>query len=290
MPDSDSTNIFTAISNSYYNLTASEKKLAEYVHAHKTDVQFMSISELAEACGLADATVSRFCRRMKLRGYSDFKLSLAKAAAEEKSGSPDKKSGQAQPTEGDLSQLCDKVLASHILAIKQSKERLKPDNITAAVDLICSADRVWCMGQGGSMILAEETAHLFSTVCSKFFSISDSHTQLTRTALFGPGDVLFFLSYSGSTKEMMDVMTQARAHGASIVLITRFLKSPGAMLANVTLQCGSDEGPLQMGSIPARVAQLYIVDVLFQEFCRRDPESTQRCSELVADALTEKHM
>ena len=60
--------------------------MADYVLAHKTDVQFMSISELAYESGVAEATISRFCRRLKLKGYNAFKLAVAKATAEEHGG------------------------------------------------------------------------------------------------------------------------------------------------------------------------------------------------------------
>ena len=40
---------------------------------------------------------------------------------------------------------------------------------------------------------------------------------------------------------------------AKTILITRFPKSPGATYADVVLQCGSREGPLQVGSVAARV-------------------------------------
>lgn len=290
MPGTAQGNIFAAISNSYYHLTASEKKVADYVQSHKTDVQFMSISDLAEACGLADATVSRFCRRMKLRGYSDFKLALAKASVEEKIGANTPDAVPAPQAEGDIPALCRQVLQANTLAIKQSMERVRPQDIEAAVSLLTGAARVWCMGQGGSMLLADEAAHLFSTVCANFFSVADSHAQISRAALFAPEDVLFFFSYSGATKEMMDVVTQAKERGAKIVLITRFPKSPGGVLADVTLQCGSDEGPLQMGSMPARMAQLYLVDVLFHAFCRRNQDLTACNRERITDALAEKHL
>ena len=43
----------------------------------------MSISELAYESGVAEATISRFCRRLKLKGYNAFKLAVAKATAED---------------------------------------------------------------------------------------------------------------------------------------------------------------------------------------------------------------
>ena len=40
----------------------------------------------------------------------------------------------------------------------------------------------------------------------------------------------------------------------------------------------------------ARVAQLYLIDVLFGEVCRRDPEGSHMRQELVAEVLSEKHI
>ena len=74
-------NVIERISAEYYQLTASERKVADYVTDHQRDTQIMSISELAEACGVAEATISRFCRKLDYKGYNAFKLALANHAA-----------------------------------------------------------------------------------------------------------------------------------------------------------------------------------------------------------------
>jgi len=56
------------------------------------------------------------------------------------------------------------------------------------------------------------------------------------------------------------------------------------------LQCGANESPLQLGSIGARIAQMYLLDVLFSEFCRRDLDECRRNRSRIADALAEKHL
>ena len=45
---------------------------------HRIDVQYMSISELAEECTVADATISRVLPEGWADGYNAFKLELAK--------------------------------------------------------------------------------------------------------------------------------------------------------------------------------------------------------------------
>ena len=94
----------------------------------------------------------------------------------------------------------------------------------------------------------------------------------------------------GSTKELMKNLRIIRDRQARIILITRFPKSPGAAYADIVLQCGSREGPLQGGSVAARIAQLYLMDVLFHEVCRRDREGCRARQELVAEVLSDKHI
>lgn len=285
-------NIFAAISNDYYHLTAAEKKVADFVLGHKLEVQYMSISELADECSVADATISRFCRRLKLKGYNAFRLALAKAVADEQGNGLLAPSGDKGEISADdsVADLARKIYTMESTAVAQGLSLLKSEEITRAVDLMYAADNVYCMGQGGSMLLAMDAAHLFSTITTGFSSIQDSHLQASQAAVLTERDVLLFFSYSGSTKELMDLTRIAKKRDAKIILITRFLKSPGAAGADVVLQCGSNEGPLQLASIPARMAQLFILDVLFNEYFRRDPESARAHQEAIAEALTEKHI
>lgn len=48
--------------------------MADYAVIHQQKTLFMSISELAEEAGVAEATISRFCKRLGYKGYSAFKL------------------------------------------------------------------------------------------------------------------------------------------------------------------------------------------------------------------------
>ena len=279
--------VFNRITHEYYQLTASEKKLATFVVANGQRSQTMSISELAAACGVAEATISRFCRRMGYQGYSAFRLAIAAATAARENSDP--LSGEIQP-EDTVPDLCAKLTSANIDAIRETQGLIRPENIQAAADALLAAHTVLCMGQGGSMLMAEEAAHLFTTAFPGFFAVSDSHMQVIAAANLTEKDIILFFSYSGSTKELMDVLQIAQRRHIRTVLVTRYSGSPGAGLADIVLQCGSTEGPLQLGSVAARIAQLYLIDVLFSEMCRRDLDTCRHRRELVADALSEKHV
>ena len=279
--------VFTRINREYYQLTSAEKKIADYMLLQRQECQYMSISEMAEVADVAEATVSRFCRRLGYKGYSAFKLAVAGAGSGQRPMNP--LYGEIQ-SEDSLGDMCQKIYAADVDAITQTLALINPAAVTAAADMLLAADRVLCMGLGGSMILAREAAHLFSTALPNFYPVDDSHFQAIRAALLTPGDAVMYFSYSGSTRDMVELLKLARERGAGTVLITRFPKSPGAALADIVLECGAKEGPLQMGSIAARMGQLYLTDVLFNEVCRRDMEGCRERRRMVADALADKHL
>ena len=76
--------------------------------------------------------------------------------------------------------------------------------------------------------------------------------------------------------------------GAKIVGITRFLKSPLTSYTDALLVCGSNEGPLDGGSMGAKLSQLYIIDVLFQEYYKRNKEVSTENNKKTSKAVVDK--
>ena len=248
----------------------------------------MSISELADACGVAEATISRFCRRLGYKGYNAFKLALANSSPKHKL-LDNPLSGEVT-AEDSLEDICKKLYTAEVEAMAQTMEFLDLDSVAQASRMLHSARRVMCMGQGGSLLIANEAAHLFSTVSNKFTAVADSHLQAIAATTMDPEDVILFFSYSGSTQEMMETLKLARAQQGQVILVTRFPRSPGAELSNVVLQCGANENALQSGSVAARIAQMYLLDILFSEFSRKDLEQCLQIRGRIADALAHRHV
>lgn len=283
----DKPSVFVHIGTEYYSFTAAEKKLADYILSVQDRASRMSISELSEACGVADATVSRFCRRLGYRGFPDFKLAIANASVHHLKDNPLSSEITAEDT---LEEISKKLLAANSLAMTQTLEVLDLSAVSEAADILHRAKTVLCMGQGGSMLIASEAAHLFSTVSGKFRPVSDAHMQAMAAAMMEANDAILFFSYSGSTLAMLDTLKLAKEHDSRVVLVTRFPNSPGAQLADVVLQCGANENPLQSGSIPARIAQMYLLDILFSEYTRRNLDGAKECRNRIAQALAAKHI
>ena len=254
------------IRGEYNQFTKAEKKVADFILNNPKKVLFMSITELAEACGVGDTSVFRFCKTMDCKGYQEFKMLLSLSLNEGKQGL-----GQI---EGDISredsfaQVAQKVLASNIDALRETHSLLKRENFEKVIECFRRAKRICFYGVGTSMPTAMKAADKFLKIEPKVYCVPDSHMQAMMASTMSSGEVAVIFSYSGATKDTIHVAQLARQAGAAIVCVTRFIKSPLTAYADLTLLCGANESPLQAGSSSAEISQLFLIDMLYTEYYR----------------------
>lgn len=264
------------------SLTKSGAIVADYLMQHAEDAQYLSISSLANECGVAEATIFRFCRSLGFQGYNEMKIALAKATA------------TATPTAAKLEPGADtQLLITHayntaVEALNGTRNMLDAEAIDRAATLLQRARQVYFFGQGGSQVLAGDIWARFSMLSTKFRTAGDSHMQAITASLMGPEDVILFISYSGCTRDMMDTLHLAKENGAKVILITHYADAPGAVLADVVLLCGAKENPLDSGSVPAKLAMLFVANVLVLRYTLDNQELASLSLSRTSQALGSK--
>ena len=278
-----STNFWELLQQHQSDLTKSGRMVAEYLVQHAAEAQYLSISSLARECQVAEATVFRFCRALGFEGYHEMRIALAQANA------TGVLVNQQEPApDADTATLCEHASALFMTAINGTQNALSTEAVDEAVNLMRAAKQVFCLGQGGSMLLANDICARFSSLSNKFRTAGDSHLQILAASLMGPEDVVLFISYSGATRDMLETLRTAKASGAKIILLTHYEDSPGAAMADVVLRCGAQESPLDSGSIPIKVAVLYVGEVLLLRYMLDDPEHTNEAQDRTSEAVAIK--
>ena len=278
-----STNFWDLLHQRQDDLTKSGRLVAEYLTHHADEAQYLSISSLAKECNVAEATVFRFCRALGFEGYHEMRIALAQANA---TGAL--LNQQELRPDASTASLCEHAHALFLTAISGTQNALSTEAVEKAVALMREANQVFCFGQGGSMLLANDICARFASLTTTFRTAGDSHFQLLTASLMGPEDVVLFVSYSGATRDMMETLRTAKSAGAKVILLTHYEDSPGAALADVVLLCGAQESPLDSGSIPIKVAVLYVAEVLLLRYKLSDPEAATLAQDRTSEALTLK--
>lgn len=277
------TNFWELLQQRQGQLTKSGHAVADYLLQHADEAQYLSISSLARECNVAEATVFRFCRALGFDGYHEMRIALAQAnATGTMSSQRELQPGASTET------LFEHASARLFTAINGTQNALSVEAVDEAARMLREAKQVFCFGQGGSMLLANDICARFASLSTKFRTSGDSHLQLLTASLMNEADVVLFISYSGATRDMMETLRTAKAAGAKIILLTHYEDSPGASLADVVLRCGAQESPLDSGSIPIKVAVLYVGEVLVLRYILDSPEQANTAQELTSEALTLK--
>ena len=277
------TNFWELLQQHQGDLTKSGRTVAEYLLQHAGEAQYLSISSLAKECCVAEATVFRFCRALGFEGYHEMRIALAQANAtgalvNQRVPEPD----------ADTATLCEHASALLMTTINGTQNALSPEAVDRASELLRKARQVYCLGQGGSMLIANDICARFACISTKFRTAGDSHLQLVTASLMTPEDVVLFVSYSGATRDMLETLRTAKAAGAKIILLTHYEDSPGAKLADVVLLCGAQESPLDSGNIPVKVALLYVAAVLVLRYTMDDPQNVMDAQDRTTEALAVK--
>ena len=278
-----STNFWELLQQHQGDLTKSGRTVAEYLMQHAAEAQYLSISSLARECKVAEATVFRFCRALGFEGYHEMRIALAQANAtgamvNQRDLEPD----------ADTATLCEHASALFMTAINGTQNTLSPEAVDRAVELLHRARQVFCLGQGGSQLVANDFCARFAGITNKFRTAGDSHMQIMAASLMTEQDVVLFVSYSGATRDMLETLRTAKAAGAKIILLTHYEDSPGARLADIVLLCGAQENPLDSGSIPIKVAVLYVAEVLLLRYMLDDAEASNAAQDCTTEALAVK--
>lgn len=291
-------NIFEQITASYNDMPPSGQKISNYLLQHKRDIQALTISQLAEACDVSSATLTRYVRSLGYKSFNAFRTAsyidsvktIASVISVDEMIDLYSEVNAADSIETKCQKLC------HIgtESLQQTQKNIDPDAIREAVNLLWQARSVYCFGQGNSSAVAFDAWSRFVPITTKFHWISDSHLQANTSALLDEDEVVLYFSFSGATRELVENAKLIHQTRGKLILITRFLNSPGTKYADIVLLCGTNESPENQGSIAAKIGQLLIIDLLFNEYCSKDKHmvitNQKKTLEATEDKMLRRHL
>lgn len=259
------------------NTTKQDRAIINFLNDNNVNnLSYLSITEFANCAKVAESTLLRFCKKLGLKGYSEFRMMLAQSMSSEYTGNSD--------------DFAFTILSSMTTALQSTYELINQDNIEKAVTIILNAKRIYCLGSGNSGIAALEMRNKFLRFGIHVYHLNDNHFQTIATSTLGPDDALTLFSVSGSTKDMIEIAQKAKQLGTKLIIITNYLKSPLGAYADIPLYVVAKNTPLDGGSLIAKVSQLYVIDVLAAAVYKRTKDSSQRNLELTAISVFEKEI
>lgn len=253
--------------------TKSEQKLIdEITKINKNTLIFLSITELSDLADVAEATVSRFCRKLDYKSFQDFKLALSRELGSESDDSASRPRKIADKMHNALTETCNYMDYELYLAIARE---------------IIAARKVCVYAVGNSCIASQAMRFRLLRAGISADATPDPHIQSIAAASLDQRDFLVLISVSGSTKDLLSLAEIAKKTGCKILVITNYEKSPLAKFADFLLLSSRKEAANDGGSLATVVAQIYVADVLcaavYDVLGTEAAETRLKASDAVAD-------
>lgn len=274
------------IANFFPSFHASEAAIAHAVLDHPEEVAGMNISQLATFSETSAASVVRFSKAMGFKGFPDFRMALvSELSRRDHLGIHGSELDGGITIQDSPEEVIRKISQADARAIQSTAERLNVENFVATVDAWESADVIGLIGVASSGYVVMDLQLKLNRLGKKAIAWRDAHSALTSISVLGSNDVLVAVSHSGTTVDIVDVITEFKARGVKIVLITNGMRSPSTALADVVLYTSARETTFRSGATASRIAQLTVVDCLCVALAQRNWRDTKTALDLSREAV-----
>lgn len=256
------------IQNSLSNCSPSERRIAEFILEKPQESMMLGISELAEQAGSSTAAIIRLCKRIKVDGFRELKILLAKDVY----STPivqEYPEFTFLPNES-IEDITHKIISAHRQNLDNMLKTVNPKVIEITVTKILSARYICIVGIGASGIAALDLHQKLVRVGLLSFFNADSHMQLTAAATLTEKDVCIIFSYSGETEEALTAADSAKKSGVPTFAVTRIGINSLSKICDYSLFIPDTESIVRHGAFLSRLNQLMVIDIIYTALISSD--------------------
>jgi DNA-binding MurR/RpiR family transcriptional regulator len=210
-----------------------QKKLAIFLVDNWNEIPLMSIETISRETGVSTATITRFVRRFKFKGFYDFKEKIKGDLKE-----------AINPVErfkllkGNLSgrNSLVRVAKQDIKNINKFLANIKDETFQEIVGMIEKADRVYTFGTSISSIFASMTTYLFNQIQKETYSLMEGDLSVEEKILqLRRDDLLMFFSFYPYSRSTIQYAQLAHSLGIPVVSISDNVYSPISESSTIVL-------------------------------------------------------
>jgi len=249
-----------------------QRKIAEYVAKNSNEVIRMSISNLAKHSGAkSEASIVKFYRTLGFSGYHDFKVTLATEIAGRSLHNIDTNTNIS--VDDDIPSVRRKIFYSLSQVLNINNNSIDDETLSNVVEVLHGAKRIIILGYGTSAVAAYDLFIKLTRLGIDCHFNLDSHATALILSEPKEGDVVFAISYSGESK---DIVFQSRAVKglAKIIALTGESNSPLAQVADFCINIQSLEITFHTDAMISRMVQIAIIDIIFTCLAIRGGDKT----------------
>ena len=263
----------TIIRSARDNMSANEKKLADFVLENASLIRDYSSQQIAGSVGVSQSSVVKFSQKLGYKGFTDLKLAVHESVVKQESNvsvlhADEDGYDEEQPIK-------DSLLARKCEVLKSATVINDNDAVLAAVRAIESAAHVQVVGADGADLVAKDLAHKLIELGRPVVAESDRDVQLSAVSKLGRDDCLLVISAAGQAAHLVDIVKIAKKAGVIVVSITNQWANPLGGISDIQLYSVSNGDSPDIAKLIVATSQQHLVDLLYCSLAQRAKRSSK---------------
>ena len=253
-------------------MSAIERRIADFVLENSQLLRDYSSQQLANALGISQSSVVKFCQKLGFKGYPDLKLSINEAVARADNGHD----GEATGEQTELRRPAAGLWLRKSEAEEATRLINPPETLDAVAKAIGRARTVFIIGLGEDDIHARAFAlrlSLLGILTVHNFDPAHMSTSLSAT---NAGDVLLVFSEQGMQPALYQLCRYAREQHALVITVTRHSSNPLRAHADLPLLVAAHDERPHIAPLLYHSALQHLLDRVFAVLCESDPKRRAR--------------
>lgn len=245
-------------------LTEAEGSVASYLTANPDAINTLSIRKLAEYACASTATISRMCKRLKFRGYRDFRIRFYQDYLVFMRGTRQVSFDTPFAPDDTPMSIVSKIGSLTKNTITECQAFVDHGATGRAVELLGRSDNIVGVGVADSFVrLIDFQNKMLKIGKSVRITILQSE-QIFLCTQATPADCGLLVSYTGKTAETLNEARILAGRGIPTVAITSGADSPLAQIVDVPILLpGIEDAAGAAYTLASQIALEYVLNVLF---------------------------
>lgn len=256
---------FLNLKNAMPTFTRSEHKIAFYLSNNFQNAKTLTSYELAEKINVGQSTIVRFSQKLGYKTFNDMQEDLMNAEEGEKDFS-------SVNINEETCQTNEKIYKNHVENIKEILQYNSNEIFDAIVEHITKAQKIFCCGAQSSLCIAKILSNRLAEYGLQSFCDVDPFESYTYINNMKKGDVAIFISASGESNCVLDILKLAKQKGVTIVCITGMQDNSVKKLSDYQLVCSESVIFTNTRALVNNCSQLFIVDCICMNVWKKNPD------------------
>lgn len=253
------------IQNIYAALRPSERKVADYILSYQGKAGELLIEELAREAKVSQPTVVRFAKAVGYKSFREFKYAMMQEEMRERTEGREEEIGLygfRLSSKDRLEEIPGKIITTSIQMLEETLKSIRKKEFERAVDAILAADNIVIYGVENSLCTVNDLLTKLTYLGLNCRTYTDYYLQNVSAGNLTKKDLAIGVSYSGYSRNTVEVMRAAKKAGARTLVLTNFENALIAKYADILL-CASHRQFFYGDTIFSRISQLALVDMLY---------------------------